>query len=1016
MINNIKHFFNYKRLFLLLFLLVITISGAFFFSQNKTSAAVCTRHEVSRGERLVGYLTRAQCDLAKNGTKPAPNGPGIDSCTAQCPYTDGCACPNNCVNVGVADRLENCGGVFGGEGADIASTETSTTGTNSSSGTFLCAESEVFCGGCLGKCMPNTMKCNDWIDTSCDVTPGCGDNGMVPGAGEQCCGPLVQCANDRCAPSCTLDSNPICGGIREGSNCNNGGRWTCDSTSGEGSGHCEGGAWETPQQTETNSINNATSGLDNGDLEYADAVAIYNEHCREDIAAESAEICRSLDQSLKDEANRIRYGGLEDAINENNQIINSAIESVQLNPSGLNNADAQIIYNEYCSGAKFLQASTSSCNTLANLLRTDPGKEAKNCHSFYNDQCLNHVLQVTPGEPCSSAAVNGDSEIFDGSCSQGEIEQSVCYFRPSVGCRMVVRDKLSSQTCGEAFGDKYTAVICGSFPGDEDIMTEPSIEDLVDFQDITCYHRPFIGTCERVTISLPESAQTPDIRCTKEPSGTYSGDVCGTRDGDRVTIDEDPREALFRNDASCLASCVESGIPEYQCECDNFAINSENNLYPTLDQCVTAQRSQGVSGTCDSGPLGWSISDISATVYKTCFSWDIDSNSCESHSVDASLAIDGQCSRITASWVNDCDDFEQPTNIDQPADGPASCSLWEPGSFWPWDNGSCYTIANPSASPCQDLGYGGLARGTCSEAKGAYESPEEQNNSSEAEIARDTVDNIEEGSKACYFYSLGRVCTVGETVLIDEPCSIFSGQFEESCFEDEEEEEESTGIGSVEDAQAAVSNWIESAQTAVSNAWSGLVNFVKNTDGVTTRNVVCHYDHLYDPCDTVTLPLTGDQETCYDYTALEGACPTEEREEIEPPVEEEAVNNIVAEEDPVIVTPVIEEPIDTRLTCYYTEEETGICKTTSVELASYHRSCEDLNISSGDYSSVSVRYSSNGCLGLTGVYDDSPDEVQICWEFNNGLCNIRDNPEGTPCNELSGFARYSCEEAYEAVN
>jgi hypothetical protein len=112
-----------------------------------------------------------------------------------------------------------------------------------------CTNGQIYCGGCIQGCRAPTQTCNTWIDQECAVQ-GCGGRGVFPGSGEQCCSGLQQCANGRCDTACSLDNNPVCGGIRAGSDCNNGGTWTCDSLSEGGSGHCEGGAWTQANKSE----------------------------------------------------------------------------------------------------------------------------------------------------------------------------------------------------------------------------------------------------------------------------------------------------------------------------------------------------------------------------------------------------------------------------------------------------------------------------------------------------------------------------------------------------------------------------------------------------------------------------------------------------------------------------------------------------------------------------------------------------------------------------------------------
>ncbi len=135
-------------------------------------------------------------------------------------------------------KSEGCGSTAGGS----QSTPDTTLGQGCSTRGTACPAGTICCGGCIDGCRPATQGCNAWIDQECTVA-GCGGEGTAPAPGESCCPGLTKCANGRCAKSCPLDQNPVCGGIREGSDCQNGGKWVCESEDPGGSGHCEGGSW-----------------------------------------------------------------------------------------------------------------------------------------------------------------------------------------------------------------------------------------------------------------------------------------------------------------------------------------------------------------------------------------------------------------------------------------------------------------------------------------------------------------------------------------------------------------------------------------------------------------------------------------------------------------------------------------------------------------------------------------------------------------------------------------------------
>jgi len=139
-----------------------------------------------------------------------------------------------------------------------------TTGKGCASVGKGCPGGTICVGGCIDDCRPSTQTANRWIDQEC-AGGECAKEGTVPPAGKSCCQGLRQCANGRCGKSCPLDGNPICGAVREGSNCQNGGVWKCDNSDPGGSGHCEGGSYSQPgQETATRQCDSPVGRIDHG--------------------------------------------------------------------------------------------------------------------------------------------------------------------------------------------------------------------------------------------------------------------------------------------------------------------------------------------------------------------------------------------------------------------------------------------------------------------------------------------------------------------------------------------------------------------------------------------------------------------------------------------------------------------------------------------------------------------------------------------------------------------------------
>jgi hypothetical protein len=311
-----------------------------------------------------------------------------------------------------------------GAGTSTTGTGVASTSVSSGTGGGSCGSGEIFCGGCIAACRPATEGCNKQIDKECKQD-GCGGNGVFPGAGEQCCSGLQQCANGRCASSCGLDSNPICAGKREGSNCNNGGKWKCDSAD---NGHCEGGEWAGVAQEERAEIASAIGGLDEGELEYGDATTVYDKYCKGDVNPEHQGACDSLDQSLKDEATLLRAQGLNDAVSSNTDIVSNAIG--KLDEGEMTYAEAKAEYDKYCNpktaGSNYAYTSSSVCSSLDKSIQDEERRlslEALNTLAdSVNDEFKSALSAISNGSMNQDDALR----VYEINCAGSKSGTTVC--------------------------------------------------------------------------------------------------------------------------------------------------------------------------------------------------------------------------------------------------------------------------------------------------------------------------------------------------------------------------------------------------------------------------------------------------------------------------------------------------------------------------------------------------------------------------------------------------------------
>ncbi|MCL4208493.1 hypothetical protein KJZ63_02570 [Patescibacteria group bacterium] len=166
---------------------------------------------------------------------------------------------------------------------------------------------------------------------------------------------------------------------------------------------CVDGLWSHPDDGITDP--NDTSSLAlvatlkdvaEGDAEYEDARAVYDQYCRSNVDSTDTDRCKSLSNKLTNMEQDIRYTALNDTVVGNTGAVNSALGG--LNDRSVDFNEARSVYREYCQGAKAQQTSSSACNSLKSELDeiealVNQAETAK--WTAINDAVTNNTEQVS---------------------------------------------------------------------------------------------------------------------------------------------------------------------------------------------------------------------------------------------------------------------------------------------------------------------------------------------------------------------------------------------------------------------------------------------------------------------------------------------------------------------------------------------------------------------------------------------------------------------------------------------
>jgi len=171
---------------------------------------------------------------------------------------------------------------------------------------------------------------------------------------------------------------------------------------------CKDGYWDAPKDgiTDPNQVgalevSKTVAGMESGELTYQQSVQIYNAHCRESVSSGAAVFCNRLNNLLNDEAARIRAKALTDAVKANTESVTQALAG--LNNRSLQIVDANKIYEEYCTGAKALQTSVSTCQSLKASIdeQTNLRQEAENASNAISTEKVNSTLANVINNPAN---------------------------------------------------------------------------------------------------------------------------------------------------------------------------------------------------------------------------------------------------------------------------------------------------------------------------------------------------------------------------------------------------------------------------------------------------------------------------------------------------------------------------------------------------------------------------------------------------------------------------------------
>lgn len=459
----------------------------------------CTRRTFNAPATLQagGYLTEEQCRASNTGTKPIPNG----SCTVSCPYTDGCACPSYCNNIGAVDPGQNCGGNWQpdcdrGNGRPVGCSCT----TNGSCASQTCQQTST------------GMKC---------VPPGtptgtCTDNtGRPTGCA---CSTNSQCSNFNCADTtggkkCVDPNGPTCGGNTRGEGC------TCQNNTQCTSGRCDNVCLPPIGGGNVGDACNPSSGT-------ANSVVVGGECCGGGVLECQSGSC-SAAQGVVGTCQAGGGGGLPngqgkgegESCNPSANECASPLSCASSCPASTMKAGQSVCYGlNYIGACGGYNVPGRVCNTLDRGPCNDPacGSVATRqqvCNALGQWECLHTDRCGSVGTRPPGSGCNYDSSCANGYCDRDQ-EPAICVSTKGNGGSCSRHTQCQSQYCGNGgtcqTNPNGTPLSCGNighgkFAGCGNLHGFPSDYDCFCFNgSISCAY-----DADKQSCAAPAGSTTP---------------------------------------------------------------------------------------------------------------------------------------------------------------------------------------------------------------------------------------------------------------------------------------------------------------------------------------------------------------------------------------------------------------------------------------------------------------------------------------------------------------------------
>ncbi len=218
---------------------------------------------------------------------------------------------------------------------------------------------------------------------------------------------------DYAAASATFNS--FCNQSTAGSNYNYTSTSACNSLESAMRDEANRVRWQALEDkvnANTNEVSQTTMALGQSNLDYAQANDVYNSYCNPETAGAnygttSTSACESLTQAMRDEANRVRWQALEEAVAVNNSVVSSAITQISDESSSLENA--QRVYDDYCVGSTAQQTSTSMCSRLSARIEVVEEQIANDGDGgrVFEDPCDDQTVEQASSSICNRTAGQG---------------------------------------------------------------------------------------------------------------------------------------------------------------------------------------------------------------------------------------------------------------------------------------------------------------------------------------------------------------------------------------------------------------------------------------------------------------------------------------------------------------------------------------------------------------------------------------------------------------------------------